>query len=149
MDNKDLKQKTIKNVGIVGLAQIVSYGIQVVSGIFLARLLAPSDFGLVAISSMVISMLAMIKDAGFESALIQKKDSIEKTIYTAFTTRLIISIILYIAAFAVSPLWAKLFAQSTESISVIEKIVKVLSLSIIFETFAFVLFVLSLLLLLF
>ena len=49
-------------------------GIQFIMSIILARLLLPSDFGLVAIVSVFISFASVFVQSGFNMALVQKKE---------------------------------------------------------------------------
>jgi O-antigen/teichoic acid export membrane protein len=61
----------------------------------MARLLAPEDFGLLALATAFIAVLKSFVDSGFSKALIQKKELGEKDAATAFWTSLAISVVLY------------------------------------------------------
>ena len=52
-----LMQKTIKNIGITFGSIIITKFIYILSIVILARLLTPSDFGLVGISTIVIGIV--------------------------------------------------------------------------------------------
>ena len=49
-------------------------GVSLLSTIILARLLAPADFGLVAMAAVVIGFIELFKDLGTAAAVIQRKD---------------------------------------------------------------------------
>lgn len=80
--------------------QLMSFIIQIV----LARILLPSDFGIIALTSTFITILNVIVTTGFTSALIQKKeiDEIDKS--SMFYFSLFVGIILYIIVFFSAPL---------------------------------------------
>lgn len=78
------------------------YGVQIATTIVLARLLTPSDFGLLAILLVFTSFGALLTDAGFGVALIQKRESTpddETTVLcTTLLTSLLAVLILWFAA---------------------------------------------------
>lgn len=69
----------------------------------MARLLAPADFGLIALATTFIAFLKAFVDSGFSKALIQKKELGEKDAATAFWTSLAISIVLYVLLALTAP----------------------------------------------
>jgi O-antigen/teichoic acid export membrane protein len=99
-----LKWSTLGHI----LPQIVSPLIT----IYIARLLTPEDFGLVAIAMIVISFLEKFLAQGFTTALIQKQGN-EKEIYRTadfiFSFNLILSIIFYLIVLFSSSAIAQFF----------------------------------------
>lgn len=83
-----------------------SQGIQFVLGIIIARLVAPSCYGLVAMLTIFISIGQSLIDSGFANALIHKKDCTEKDYSTVFYFNLVVSAVLYLLFFICSPLIA-------------------------------------------
>ena len=59
------------------------------STLVLARLLAPGDFGVVAMASVVVGLADVLLDLGVNVALIQNRDADEEDYSTAWTIRLI------------------------------------------------------------
>ena len=55
------------------IQQFATFGIQFILGIFLARLLNPYDYGLIAMQGVFFAISNAFVDFGFEGALIQKK----------------------------------------------------------------------------
>lgn len=102
-------------------AQIVSFIITVV----LARLLAPSLFGTIALVAVFINIANVFVNTGFSSALIQKKDADELDYNTMFWFNLAISIVIYILLFVSAPAVAKYYNDDS-----LAAILRVLSLSI-------------------
>ena len=59
-------------------------GIQFVLSIIIARLLLPSDYGLIAMLSIFLSVAQSFIDSGFSNALIQKQNCTEVDYSTVF-----------------------------------------------------------------
>lgn len=64
--------------------QFLRYGLQFVIGVILARLLSPTEFGLVGIVGIFLGVLPIFIDGGFGSALLQKKNPTETDYSTVF-----------------------------------------------------------------
>lgn len=69
--------------------------INFIVGIILARMLLPSDYGLIAMLAICISISQAVVDGGFLQALIQKDKIDEKDMSSVFYFTLFISIIIY------------------------------------------------------
>lgn len=84
-------------------AEIAAKFVSPVTNMILARLLMPSDFGVLAICNMLVSFADILTDAGFAKFLIQRdfKNKREKSKYAcvAFWTNLILSVIVFISIF--------------------------------------------------
>lgn len=63
---------------------LLKRGVQFVLSIFLARLLTPDDFGVVAMATIFVTWSEVFKDFGLGQALIQKKDISEEQVSTVF-----------------------------------------------------------------
>ena len=70
-------------------------GLHFVIGIVLARLLSPSDYGLIGMCAILIALGNSFVDGGFGVALIRKKDCNEDDFNTVFYYNIIVSIIFY------------------------------------------------------
>ncbi len=99
-----------------------------VSAIILARILAPDDFGLMAIAVTIITFSQGATQTGFESALIQKYSKTENYLNTAWTIDLFRNIILFLIIFLLAPLLASFFKDPRIII-----ILRVISLSLVFQ----------------
>ena len=104
-----LTEKTVKNLSAVGLLQIVGKILNSVTLIILARLLLPSDFGIIAMAGILITIVDRFKDFGISNAIIQKKDNFEKSLKTGFIIRSTTGIFLYCMMFIIAPYWASFF----------------------------------------
>lgn len=84
-------------------------GIQFLFQIFLARLLSPSDYGVIAMLSVFMAVSQSLIDAGFTNALIRKTDRTDVDVSTVFYFNLLISILLYFLLFLFAPMIANFY----------------------------------------
>ena len=77
--------------------------ISFISGIILARLLTPDDYGAIGMLLIFISLAEVFIDAGFGSALIQKKNPTQTDYSTVFYFNIGMSVILYVIVFLCAP----------------------------------------------
>lgn len=69
----DLRTKAINAFGWDFSGRLASHGMSFVVSIFLARLLEPSEFGLIAMVMVIIGMASIFTDIGLGGALIQRR----------------------------------------------------------------------------
>ena len=97
---KSIRGKTAVALKWSSLAEVIAKIITPISNMILARLLTPEAFGVVATVSMVISFADMFSDSGFQKFLVQHefndRKNMIKSINVAFTSNLIISIVLWV-----------------------------------------------------
>ena len=86
-------------------SQIIRFSVFVT----LSRLVSPSEFGTVAIASVLIDVFSLLAIAGISEALVMKKHMTEEDADTAFWTNLGVGFIFLLVGLAVSPLAAKAF----------------------------------------
>ncbi len=94
----------------------------------MARLLAPSDFGLFGIACLAINTLEAFTQTGFNAALVQKKEKIERYLDTVWTVSIIRKLILFLILFFSAPFAASFF-DSPKAISIIRVIATTLLFS--------------------
>ncbi|MFK8268194.1 lipopolysaccharide biosynthesis protein [Capnocytophaga cynodegmi] len=130
-DNQEVSNSKIASSFFWVLIEKFGYsGINLISNLILARLLSPYEFGLIGSVAIVISISNMIVDSGMGAALVQKKNTTNKDFNTIFTFNLFISISLYFIIFISAPLIADYLGSS-----VLKDIIRVLSLTLIFNAF--------------
>ena len=95
--------QTIKSVVWSAVERFSVQAIQFVITIILARLVAPSEFGLIAMLAIFIAIAQSFVDSGFSSALVQKKNRTEIDFSTVFYFNIVISLLLYIVLFLSAP----------------------------------------------
>lgn len=103
MTEESLKQKTKKGLYWKFAEQFSNYGVQFIIGIFMARLLSPSDYGITALPGVFMAVAGIFAGAGFGTAMVRKPDLTEKDLSTAFYYSTGVGIICYICLFFASP----------------------------------------------
>lgn len=66
-----------------------------VIGVILARLLSPTDYGIIGLTTIFIVVSNVFIESGFSNALIRKVDRTEKDLSTAFYFNFVVGIFLY------------------------------------------------------
>lgn len=84
-------------------------GVQFILQIILARLLTPNDYGIISLITIFIALANVFIQSGFNTALIQKKDTTEEDFSSVFYLSLLVAGILYIILFISSPYIAKFY----------------------------------------
>lgn len=126
-----LKQKTISGLFWTFGQQFGIQFINFVVSIVLARLLMPSDFGLIGMLSIFIALGSTLVDSGLTSSLIRTAEPDQRDYSTVFFINLIGSITIYAILFASAPYIATFYNQP-----ILEDIVRVYTISFIINAFA-------------
>lgn len=111
--SNNLRQKTISGViwGFIEKFSLQAFGF--IQGIILARLLMPSDYGLIAMAGVFLAVSNILIDSGFSSALIRFNKRTNLDYSTVFVVNIVISLVVcsllcfsapYIAEFYHEPL---------------------------------------------
>lgn len=114
----NLKTKTIKGTGWSAADALLGQGVSFFVGLVLARLLTPSEYGLIGITMIFVVVLNGIVDSGFSSALIRKKDATDADYNTMFFSNLGFSILLY-AILAICAPYIAIFFERQELINLV------------------------------
>jgi PST family polysaccharide transporter len=107
-----------------GLSFASSKLVVLITTVILARLLEPTDFGLLAIGLVVIGYLDFINDFGISAAVIQSDDDPEHTSNVAFWINMALGVAMAVAAFLAAPFLASFFDEPRAL-----DVIRVLSLS--------------------
>jgi len=100
---KSLKHRAIGGVAWSAVERFSTQGISFLLGIFIARLVAPEEYGLIAMLAIFIDIAQSFVDSGFSNALIQKKDRKSIDFSTVFYFNIIISLIVYGILYLLAP----------------------------------------------
>ena len=84
--NQNITTKAVGSLKWSALTEIAARTAQPIIFVVLARLLAPTDFGVLATAMIVISFVQMFWDAGLSKALIQTKEVPENAAHVVFWT---------------------------------------------------------------
>lgn len=125
-----LREKTLVGLGWSFTQQ---FGIQLISffiTIMLARILAPSEFGIIAMLSVFIAIGSLLVDSGLSSSLIRSEVNTQRDYSTVFFFNLIGSVAIYLVVFFLAPYIAEFYHQE-----VLIKIIRVYSVVFILNAF--------------
>ena len=86
-------------------------GIQVVINLIIARILLPSDFGLIGMLTIFWGIAQAFVDSGFGTALIQKKNPTLNDYSTVYLFNIFMGIVFYLIIFICAPLIASFYKQ--------------------------------------
>lgn len=87
----DLKGRSVRGGAVTMAAQVSKFVLQMGSTVFLARLLAPEDYGLIGMVTVVIGFAGLFKDLGLSTATIQKSEINHNQVSTLFWINFAIS----------------------------------------------------------
>ena len=103
MAKKSLKQKAASGMVWTALQKYSQMIIQFISGIILARLLTPYDYGCIGMLSIFMVLAEAFIDGGFGSALIQKKNPTQVDYSTVFWWNLAMAFLMYFVLYISAP----------------------------------------------
>ncbi len=125
------KEKVISGLVWTFGERILAQGVSFVLSIILARMLLPSEYGLIAMVMVFINIANVFTSTGFGEALVQKKNADDLDFSTVFFCTLTLSIIIYGALFVGAPYIARFYR--VEGITLV---LRILSLKIILSSVA-------------
>ncbi len=106
-----LKEKTASGLFWAAMNNGCMQILNAVVGIFLARLLLPTDYGLIGMLTIFSAIATTLQESGFTSALTNKKHATDNDYNSVFWFCNILGILLYIILFFCAPLIADFFHQ--------------------------------------
>jgi teichuronic acid exporter len=128
-----LASKLVNSAKWSTLGRLVNIGSEFIFGVILARVLLPSDFGIVGIISVFIVLSSVFINSGFSQALIRDQTADTKDFSTVFLFNLSLGILTYGFLFLIAP-----FISDFYEIATLELFLRVLSLSVILSSLAIV-----------
>ena len=129
MSTESLKQKTTKGLLWSSVERFSNQGVQFVFSIILARLLSPSDFGIIAMITIFFAIAQSFVDSGFSNALVRKTTRREEDLSTCFYFNIGVGIIAYIVLFLIAPLVANFYNQP-----ILSPIIRITGLGVILNS---------------
>lgn len=98
-----LKDKTIKGFAWRFAERISSQLVGFIVTVILARLLMPSEYGIIALTMVFISISSTLTTSGLGASLIQKKDTDDLDFSTMLYSGLFLSFLMYLILLGISP----------------------------------------------
>lgn len=123
-----LKKKAINGVLWSAIERFSTQGIQFIFSILIARLLIPSDYGVIAMLGIFLAVSQTFIDSGFGTALIQKANRTETDFSTVFYFNIVVSILFYVLLWFSSP-----YIASFYDIPMLKDVTRVVALTLVFS----------------
>lgn len=126
----ELEKNTVTSLFWRLLERGGSQAVALIVQLVMARLLAPEEFGILAILLVFISIANVITNAGLSTSLIQAKSVDESDFSTVFWISFFVSLVLYLILFFSAPFIAEFYNSDSLVLSL-----RVLSLVIVLNSF--------------
>lgn len=106
-----LRQETVSGIKWGFLQKLTLQPLQLVYGMVLARLITPTEMGIVGLTTIFFAVANQLATAGFGSALIRKLDRTDEDINTMFWFNLGMSFVMGVLLFLLAPWFASFYNQ--------------------------------------
>lgn len=126
-----LKKQTFSGVIWTFLDTFLITGISFIATLFIARILGPTDYGLIGMVAVFFAIGNTLVDSGLSQSIIRTKEADNKDYSTVFYLNLGISIFVYLILFIAAPYIAMFFEQN-----VLIEIIRLYCLSFIITAFS-------------
>lgn len=131
LDVPELLKKSSRAAVLIFSLNFFEKSLTFVQTLILARLLLPEYFGLIGICWLIIGTLETFSETGFKIALLQKKESIEPYLNTAWTIQFLRGIALYALVYFAAPLVETFFNTKGAT-----EVLRVLGITLLISSFA-------------
>ena len=111
--------------------RFTTQGISFVFSMLIARMLLPSDYGVIGMLAVFMAVANCFVDSGFGAALVRKNDRTETDFCTVFYFNIVVACICYALLFLASPYIARFY-----NLPLLESVTKVWGLNLIISSFA-------------
>lgn len=129
----NIKKETIKGTFWASIERFSGQGIQFFVLIVMARLLSPSDYGLVGMVAVFTAISQTLIDGGFSQALIRKQNRTKIDDSTAFYFNILVGLLLYLILYILAPVAANFYNEPS-----LTGIMRGIGLTVIFNSLAIV-----------
>lgn len=130
---ESLKGKAVMCVLWSAVERFSVQGIQFLLSIVIARLVLPSDYGLIAMLGVFMAIAQTFIDSGFSNALIQKQNRTNVDFSTVFYFNIVIGVFVYVCLFLGAPLIAEFYNEPQ-----LDFIMKIVGFNLIIISFSIV-----------
>ena len=110
-ESDTFKTKVKKGVVWTSAISFWSRGMGLISAVIITRILNPDDFGMMAVASAIMAIIAGLTQSGFSSAVIQKQVNPKLFLNSAWTMELIRGFILFILVLLLAPTISRFYNE--------------------------------------
>ena len=122
------RQKVIGGVRWTGFSSLGATVIKLIQLAVLAHFLSPTDFGLMAIVSVIIGWSALFLDFGISAAIIYKQNITNTQLSSLYWLNVLVSVILFFFVFSIAPYLAFFYNNTT-----LLPLIRILAITFIFS----------------
>lgn len=126
-----LKAKTISGIKWTTISTIFITALQFIQLAIMARILSPSDFGLMAIVMVVMGFVGVFADMGISNALIHRQTISKNELSSLYWLNVIAGVVMFVLVSAIAPLVAEFYKEKE-----LAKLIILLSTTFIIQSFA-------------
>ncbi len=123
-----LKEKSIHSFVWKTAHSLCTLGMTFVIQLVLARMLSPEDFGIIALTTVFMTLANTIIETSFSSSVIQRAELNQTLLSSVFYTNFALSALIYLILFLISPLIAAFYGED-----VLTSILRVQGIRIVFS----------------
>lgn len=118
-DLASLKHRSLNGAVATAGAQLIGFGLQFLAQIWLARLIAPSQYGLIAMVAPILGFISVISDMGLGTALIQQRSISQSQVSGLFWLNAVVTALISLLLVAIAPLLGTMYREpKTVSITI-------------------------------
>lgn len=110
--NENLTQKSISSFLWKTVQSVCTLGSTFIIQIVLARILDPADFGIVAITTVFMTLANTIIETSFSSSVIQKSELSQQLLSSIFFANAVLSFFVYLLLFLAAPLISRFYDEA-------------------------------------
>ena len=126
-----VRQDTLSGVKWTAIENFSIQGIQFFLGLIMARLLSPSDYGVLGMIGIFIAISQTFINCGFTSALIRKIDRTQEDCSTVFYFNIATALFFYILLFFTAPYISYFFETP-----VLKAVIRVIAINLVIDSLA-------------
>jgi O-antigen/teichoic acid export membrane protein len=126
-----LKKQTFSGIIWTVADTLFLKGLTFVASIILARLLGPTEFGLIGMISVFITLGVIMVNSGLSSSLIRTKNADDSDFTTVFYLNLAMSIVVFVLFYIVAPYIAQFYDQE-----ILTNIIRLYCFGFVFSAFS-------------
>lgn len=130
---ESLRKKTLYGMSWSFAENLSQQGIQFVIGVLIARVLSPSDYGMVGMLAIFTAISQTLINSGFSTAIVRKTDRTQTDLSTAFWFNMAVGLALYLILFLSGPLIARFYNEP-----LLSDLIKVTALTLILNSLCIV-----------
>ena len=121
-----IKEQTISGIKWSAIERFSVQGIQFLLGLMIARLLSPSDYGIIGMLGIFFAISQTFIDSGFSNALIRKIDRTDVDFSTVFYFNIVVGFVCSVIIFLSAPCISDFFNQP-----ILTDVTRVLSINVL------------------